>query len=154
MRADTQNTYKTVSQTTKTCKTQKSTHTPQTMEHGKKKDARVHYTVLTQHTHTTTTTQHNAHDHSRAGQQDNHNHTQPCDHCVLPQTPNSMPTHQKTLVCEKHWLRHPVCYAGTLRPAGDASTRKFSILFSVAVTHTATSTTNTPTTVGTIIKAP
>ena len=32
-------------------------HPTKTMEHGKKKDARVHYTVLTQHTHTTTTTQ-------------------------------------------------------------------------------------------------
>ena len=86
VRADTQNTYKTVSQTTKTCKTQKSTHTPQTMEHGKKKDARVHYTVLTQHTHTTTTTQHNAHDHSRAGQQDNHNHTHVQLLCAAPDT--------------------------------------------------------------------
>lgn len=100
MRADTQNTYKTVSQTTKTCKTQKSTHTPQTMEHGKKKDARVHYTVLTQHTHTTTTTQHNAHDHSRAGQQDNHNHTHVQLLCAAPDTQQHANA-PKTLFAEK-----------------------------------------------------
>ena len=46
----------TILQTKNTCKTQKNQPTPHTMEHGKKKDARVHYTVLTQHTHTTTTT--------------------------------------------------------------------------------------------------
>ena len=57
-------------------------HTPGTHKHAhkdaaKKKDARVHYTVLTQHTHTTTTTHHKQRsDHSRASQQDNHNHTQ------------------------------------------------------------------------------
>ena len=78
-------------------------HTPSTHKHAhkdaaKKKDARVHYTVLTQHTHTTTTTHHKQRsDHSRAGQQDNHNHTQHnlrAGH-VLPQTPNSMPTYPK-----------------------------------------------------------
>ena len=127
MRADTQNTYKTVSQTTKTCKTQKSTHTPQTMEHGKKKDARVHYTVLTQHTHTTTTT-HNAHDHSRAGQQDNHNHTHVQLLCAAPDTQQHANTLKKHLFAEKR-LRHPVCYAGTPRPAGYASTRNLKILF-------------------------
>ena len=151
MHADTQNTYKTVSQTTKTCKTQKSTHTPQTMEHGKKKDARVHYTVLTQHTHTTTTT-HNAHDHSRAGQQDNHNHTQPCDHCVLPQTPNSMPTHQK------HCLRKNGCIPWSATQALHVlrvciHPEIFNTFFSGSHTH-GDSTTNTPTTVGTILKAP
>ena len=57
--SDTQNT-KTVLQTYKT-KNPSQHHTPGTHKHAhqdaaKKKDARVHYTVLTQHTHTTTTT--------------------------------------------------------------------------------------------------
>ena len=56
--ADTQNTYKRSCKHKTLAKHKKSNpHPTKTMEHGKKKDARVHYTVLTQHTHTTTTTQ-------------------------------------------------------------------------------------------------
>ena len=137
MRADTQNTYKTVSQTTKTCKTQKSTHTPQTMEHGKKKDARVHYTVLTQHTHTTTTTQHNAHDHSRAGQQDNHNHTHVQLLCAAPDTQQHANT-LKTLVrgnngCIPWSATQALHVLRVMHPPGN-----FQYFFSGSHTHTAT----------------
>ena len=88
-------------------------HTPDTHKHAhkdaaKKKDARVHYTVLTQHTHTTTTTHHKQRgDHSRAGQQDNHNHTQRkrrAQAMCCPRHPTAC--QHTTNVCEK-LVTHP-----------------------------------------------
>lgn len=137
----------------KLAKHTKSTHTPQTMEHGKKKDARVHYTVLTQHTHTTTTTQHITRMIIHVQANKTTTTTLTCSYCVLPQTPNSMPTHSKNTVCGKTVTtpgllrRHPSSCGLCIHP-------EIFNTFLVAVTHTATSTTNTPTTVGTILKAP
>ena len=105
-------------------------HTPSTHKHAhkdaaKKKDARVHYTVLTQHTHTTTTTHHKQRsDHSRAGQQDNHNHTQHnlrAGH-VLPQTPNSMPTYPKPCL-RNTWSHTRAAQSRSIQPCRCASTR-------------------------------
>ena len=112
-------------------------HPTKTMEHGKKKDARVHYTVLTQHTHTTTTTHQPrcAIIHS-AGQQDNHNHTYAWLLCAAPDTQQHANT-LKNNVCESIAPRSAtqcICHCGC------ASTR-ISKYFSVAVTHSATSTT-------------
>ena len=93
--ADTQNTYKRSCKHKTLAKHKKSNpHPTKTMEHGKKKDARVHYTVLTQHTHTTTTTHQPVRNHPQCRptrQPQPHQHG--VAYCVLPQTPNSMPTH-------------------------------------------------------------
>ena len=104
MRADTQNTYKRSCKHKTLAKHKKFNPHPTNMEHGKKKDARVHYTVLTQHTHTTTTTS-KTHDRSRAGQQDNHNHTTKAwSLCAAPDTQQHANT-LNNIVC-RNWL-HP-----------------------------------------------
>ena len=137
----------TILQTQNICKTQKSNpHPTKTMEHGKKKDARVHYTVLTQHTHTTTTTHQPVRNHPQCRPtRQPQPHQQGVAYCVLPQTPNSMPTYKNNMFVKQSRPRSAtqcICHCGC------ASTR-ISKYFLVAVTHSATSTTTRPTTVGT-----
>ena len=126
--SDTQNT-KTVLQTYKT-KNPSQHHTPSTHKHAhkdaaKKKDARVHYTVLTQHTHTTTTTHHKQRsDHSRASQQDNHNHTQHkrrAQAMCCPRHPTAC-QHTTTSVCE-NWSHTRATQSRSIQPCRCASTR-------------------------------
>ena len=100
---------------------QPTPHT-QRMEHGKKKDARVHYTVLTQHTHTTN----HKHNHSQSPVQANKTTTttQPRGHmCAAPDT-------QQHANIQKQFVESVA--PGLLRrhtsSCGYASTRKFSIL--------------------------
>ena len=105
-------------------------HTPSTHKHAhkdaaKKKDARVHYTVLTQHTHTTTTTHHKQRsDHSRAGQQDNHNHTQhniACRPCAAPDTQQHANIQQQMFA--KNWSHTRATQSRSIQPCRCASTR-------------------------------
>ena len=134
-------------------------HTPSTHKHAhkdaaKKKDARVHYTVLTQHTHTTTTTHHKQRsDHSRAGQQDNHNHTHQQARAghVLPQTPNSMPTYPKPCL-RNTWLPPAPHKAEASNPAGAHPPGIYTKQKSGS--HTLGDINHQPTTVGTKTKAP
>ena len=62
--------------------------TQQTTQNTEKQDARVHYTVLTQHT------PHTNNHHNRPVTSNGMPQTQ--EHTMLPQTPNSMPTHKTT----------------------------------------------------------
>ncbi len=72
---------------------QKLQTTQQTKITQKEQDARVHYTVLTQHTpHTGQPPQQMINQQWNATQK---------EHTMLPQTPNSMPTHQKLLLLHK-----------------------------------------------------
>ena len=135
----------TILQTQNICKTQKnSTHTPPkqwSMERRKMLASTIQFS------HNTPTPQqpHKPHDHCRAGQQDNHNHTNKAWLTVCcPRHPTAC-QHTKTTVCESIAPRSAtqcICHCGC------ASTR-ISKYFSVAVTHSATSTTTRPTTVGT-----
>ena len=98
------------------CALEQQTHTRITQHTNKthtnkKQDARVHYTVLTHHTHhhqpAQTADQHEV----------SHNQEQPpthknmCRHHVLPQTPNSAPTimfsHQRFMQTHSHHTRNP-----------------------------------------------
>ena len=105
-------------------------HTPGTHKHAhqnaaKKKDARVHYTVLTQHTHTTTTTHHKAYKSftCRPTRQPQPHTTQtPCAGHVLPQTPNSMPTYPKPCL-RNTWSHTRAAQSRSIQPCRCASTR-------------------------------
>ena len=136
--ADTQNTYK------RSCKhkhlqnTKNSTHTPPkqwSMERRKMLASTIQFS------HNTPTPQqpHKPHDHCRAGQQDNHNHTLTARGllCAAPDTQQHANT-LKNNVCET--VTTQVCYAVHLSTA-DAHPPGFQKYFSVAVTHSATSTT-------------
>ena len=134
-------------------------HTPSTHKHAhqnaaKKKDARVHYTVLTQHTHTTTTTHHKAYKSftCRPTRQPQPHTTQtPCAGHVLPQTPNSMPTYPKP--CLRKTGHTPAPHkAEASNPAGAHPPGIYTK--QISGSHTYGDINHQPTTVGTKTKAP
>ena len=104
-------------------------HTPGTHKHAhkdaaKKKDARVHYTVLTQHTHTTTTTHHKAYKSftCRPTRQPQPHTTQlACRPCAAPDTQQhaNIP---KTMFAE-HWSHTHAAQSRSIQPCRCASTR-------------------------------
>lgn len=80
--------------THKTTHARRSKNKPDKIQ--KEKITRVHYPVLTQHTHTTRGHQQTA---TTYGQARNNNH-------VPSQTPNNAPTHPKTHLCQPHTTHH------------------------------------------------
>ena len=90
------------------CALEQQTHTRITQHTNKthtnkKQDARVHYTVLTHHTHQPpTNTQHVSKQKAGHKKEQPHPHHKQCRHHVSPQTPNSAPTIQLTFsqICE------------------------------------------------------
>ena len=137
MRADTQNTYNDLANT-KLAKHTKSTHTPHTT-HGAWKEERCSRPLYSSHTtHPHNQPQAQSLTVTRAGQQDNHNHTTAWPYVCCPRHPTAC-QHTKTvrrISCTRSATQAHFVLRVCIHP-------EIFNTYLVAVTHSATSTTNT-----------